>query len=159
MLMGRGHVERKPGHLAPFLLYPDGMSAPLIEAFMTRSPHTIGDEQTLATARHSMRESNIRHLPVLAGGKLVGILSDRDLDSIETLRDVDPKTLSVAQAMSQSVFSVSPQTPVRQVVREMIENKYGSAVIQDHGHVVGVFTTIDALHVLLDVLDEKSEKA
>lgn len=120
---------------------------------MTPAPHTIGLAQTLATAHRLMREANIRHLPVLEGGKLVGLLSERDLDFIETRRDVDPETVSVEQAMSQAVCSVGPKDTLRGVAQKMADNKYGSVVVQEHGHVLGVFTTVDALRALTTLLD------
>ena len=49
---------------------------------MSAGPHTIGREQSLAAAKQLMHKSHVRHLPVLHGGKLVGVLSERDLDVI-----------------------------------------------------------------------------
>ena len=79
------------------------MTEPTIDQFMTRAPHTIGYHQTLATAHRMMRELSIRHLPVLDGGKLVGILSQRDLHFIETLKDVDPDEVPVSEAECEFV--------------------------------------------------------
>jgi acetoin utilization protein AcuB len=50
-----------------------------VERFMTRSPLTIGQDQPLAAAHRMMREHRVRHLPVLDGGMLVGVVSQRDL--------------------------------------------------------------------------------
>ena len=119
-----------------------------IRHFMTSSPCTIGQEQSLERAHEMMREHGIRHLPVLAAGKLVGLVSQRDLHMIETLRDVDQQNTTVGEAMSQDVYCAEPSTSVFQVAREMAEHKYGSVVICDGGRVVGVFTTTDALQVL-----------
>jgi acetoin utilization protein AcuB len=123
-----------------------------VERYMTRSPHTIGQEQTLTHAHDVMRAHDVRHLPVLQGGKLVGLLSDRDLHLIETLRDVKPDEVLVEEAMTSVVFVVEPKAALGEVVLEMAEHKYGSAVVVDHGKVVGVFTAIDAMRVLGDVL-------
>src|SRR5690606_1318822 len=81
-----------------------------IERYMTQSPHTIGRDQTLAAAHRVMREHGIRHLPVLEGGKLVGIVSQRDLHLLETLDDVDPEQVEVSEAMTQDVYAVGPRT-------------------------------------------------
>jgi acetoin utilization protein AcuB len=126
-----------------------------IERFMTPSPHTIGDDQTLSVAHRIMREYGIRHLPVLMGGKLVGMLSQRDVYFIETLRDVDPDKVKVNEAMSQDLYAIGPRSSAREVAREMALHKYGAAVIVDHGRVVGVFTTSDALRALSELLDER----
>ncbi len=117
---------------------------PPIHKYMTTSPHTIGAEQTIATAAKVMSEHRIRHLPVLHGGKVVGMLSQRDVSIIETLKDVDPKVVTVEDAMSSSPYLTDAQTPVTEVAAAMAEHKYGSAIIMQSNHVVGVFTTVDA---------------
>jgi len=129
------------------------MTEPTIARFMTRAPHTIGQEQTLAAAHRMMRAHSIRHLPVLDGGKLVGILSQRDLHFIETLKDVDPEQVSVREAMSQDVFAVEPQASLESVAADMAKRKYGCAVVIDNTHVAGVFTTVDALEALHALLE------
>lgn len=128
------------------------MSAPTIRSYMTPSPHTIGKDQTLERASVVMRTHDIRHLPVLEGGKLLGILSNRDVYLIETLQDVDPAKVTVEEAMSAEPYAVAPDTPLADVVREMIAHKYGAAVVMQGREVVGIFTTIDALRALADRL-------
>ena len=125
---------------------------PHIDRYMTRSPFTIGSEQPLVQAHHLMREHGIRHLPVLHGGKLVGMVSDHDLHIIETLRDVDPEKVLIEEAMVPDVYTVPPSAPLDEVVREMAARKYGSAVIVDAGKVVGVFTTVDAMQAFAELL-------
>ena len=125
---------------------------PSIQKHMTSAPHAIGVDQPLSLAHELMRKHEIRHLPVLDGGVLVGVLSDRDLHLIETLHDVDPRKLEVEQAMSTSVYSVSPETPLDEVVTTMAEKKYGCAVVMQNNHVVGIFTTVDACRSLADLL-------
>lgn len=131
---------------------------PTVSKFMTTSPHTIGAEQTMSRAHKLMREHRIRHLPVLRGGALVGILSDRDLHLIETLRDVDPEKVLVEDAMTQTPFFVSPETALDSVVAEMAEHKYGCVVVMQNHHVVGIFTTVDACRALGDLLQTRLAK-
>jgi acetoin utilization protein AcuB len=128
-----------------------------VDKYMSPTPHTIGPTQSLDKAHAIMRAHNIRHLPVLDGGKLVGLVSDRDLKLVETLKDVDPKEVAVEEAMSQEPYTVAPLTRLDEVVREMARKKYGSAVVMDGAKVVGIFTAVDALDALawvLDLLDE-----
>jgi acetoin utilization protein AcuB len=133
------------------------MTTPKVYKYMTPSPHSIGREQTLAAARAIMRKNHIRHLPVLDGGVLVGLVSDRDLRFIESLRDVELAVVTVEEAMTPDPYFVSVDTPVKHVAAVMIDHKYGSAIVVDHGHVVGIFTTIDALCALLDLEKKAAE--
>jgi acetoin utilization protein AcuB len=119
---------------------------------MTRTPLLIGVEQSLTAAHEVMRSNGIRHLPVLHGGKLVGVVSQRDLHIVESLRDVSPDEVTVEEAMTQDVYAVPPRTPLREVVSEMAERKLGSAVVVEGTRIVGVFTTVDALDTLVGIL-------
>jgi acetoin utilization protein AcuB len=119
-----------------------------ISAYMSKTPHTIGSEQTLSTAHDLMRKYGIRHLPVLHANKPVGIVSLRDLHLVETLSDVDLEKVPVEEAMTTDLYVVGPDTPLSDVAAVMVERKVGSALVVDGKKVVGVFTTTDALRVL-----------
>ena len=131
---------------------------PTIQKYMTAAPHSIGSEQTIATASLMMNDYHIRHLPVLHGGRLLGILTDRDIKLIETFRDVDPTKVTVEEAMTEQPFSVSPDAPLDEVVETMAANKYGSAVIMQNHKVVGIFTTVDACEALAQLLRTRLAK-
>jgi acetoin utilization protein AcuB len=122
-----------------------------ISDFMTKSPQCIGVEQSIATAKSLMRKRRVRHLPVLHGGRLVGLLSLRDIHLVETFRDVDPEEVTVEEAMSAEVYEVPPGAPLVSAAREMAKRKLGSAVVVEHGKVVGMFTTVDALNALASI--------
>ncbi|HKY36724.1 MAG TPA: CBS domain-containing protein [Polyangiaceae bacterium] len=130
-------------------------SIPQIKKYMTTDIQTIGDEQPMAVAHRMMREQHIRHLPVLHQGKIVGIVTDRDLHLVETLQDVDPTKISVSEAMTPDPYVVAPNASLDEVVSTMATKKYGSAVVADHGHVVGIFTTVDACSAFADLLETR----
>ncbi|NOY89629.1 MAG: CBS domain-containing protein [Deltaproteobacteria bacterium] len=123
---------------------------------MSESPITIGSKQSMASAAKLMKEHSIRHLPVLRGGQLVGVVSDRDVKIVESFADVDPETVSVDEAVSQEAYAVAPSEDLGKVVRHMHDHKYGSAVVMEGKKVVGIFTTIDALSALADTLGAKA---
>ena len=127
-------------------------SIPLIQKYMTTSPHSIGIDQSLLVAHRMMHEHKIRHLPVLTAGRLVGMVTERDLGLIESLVGIDPNKVTVEEAMSTSVYSVNPETPLDEVVSEMSLHKYGSAVVMSNEKVVGIFTTVDVCHALSELL-------
>jgi acetoin utilization protein AcuB len=131
---------------------------PTIQKFMTTQPHSIGKEQTMAAAHVMMREYRIRHLPVLTGGKLVGVLSDRDLSLLETLKDVDPKEVLVEDAMTADPYAVEPDAPLDEVVSTMAEHKYGCAVVMQNNKLVGIFTTVDACRAFAEMLHGRLAK-
>lgn len=123
-----------------------------VDDYMSRSPHSIGQEQSLLVAHELMHKHAVRHLPVLHAGKLVGLLSMRDLHLVETLPDVDPAKVTVEEAMSDDPFAVPPGSDLAEVAEQMAENKYGSAVVMDGTRVVGVFTTVDGMRALAQLL-------
>jgi len=102
-----------------------------------------------------MVQHQVRHLPVLDSGRIVGQLSERDLFLVESVPNVNPTEVRVEEAMVQDVFTVGPETPVGEVVETMIERKLGSAVVCEGERVVGVFTTIDALQALHEALAQR----
>jgi acetoin utilization protein AcuB len=135
------------------------MSELTVERFMTHSPHTIGQEQPLSVAHQLMRQHGIRHLPVLHGGKLVGMLSQRDLHFIETLANVDQETVNVSEAMSTDTYVVGPRATLRKVAEEMADRRYGAVVVMDKEHVIGILTTVDGMRALSLVLSERRNES
>ena len=134
-------------------------TTPMIQESMTLVPKTIGSDLPISKAGAIMREHDVRHLPVLKEGKLVGIISDRDIKIAKSFPG--PGELSVEDVMTPDPFVVGPDAFLDEVAAVMIEHKYGCAVIQSPGgKVVGIFTTIDALRVLNNVLQKNySHKA
>ena len=119
---------------------------------MTRSVHTIGASMSLADAKRVMHKHHIRHLPVLEGAALVGILSDRDIEVITSLSEIDATCILVEDAMTQAPWTVTADTPLVEVAMHMAEKKMGSAVVLENDKVVGVFTTTDGMRVLAELL-------
>lgn len=128
------------------------MLMPPISRYMTRQPWTIERGATLTAAHQLMRTHLIRHLPVMDSGKLVGIVTERDLHLIETLRDADPDEIKVEDAMTEHVYSAAPGDEVAGVVEKMAELKIGSVIVTEGNRIEGIFTSIDALQVLSSVL-------
>lgn len=128
------------------------MNQTTVSEYMTASPHTIGQEQSLRRAHEMMREHSIRHLPVLHGGNLVGIVSLQDLDLTEALKGVDPDMTRVEEAMSFDPYIASADSSLQSVVEQMVSRGMGSAIIGQRSEVVGVFTAVDAMRALRDAL-------
>jgi len=133
-------------------------SIPKVQKYMTTAPISTDRQETIASAHQRMREHGIRHLPVVEGDRLVGIVSQGDLHLIETLPDVDAETVTVDDAMTPNPYTVSPDAALHEVVAEMAEHKYGSALVTQNGKVVGVFTTVDAMRALAELLQGRLSK-
>jgi acetoin utilization protein AcuB len=130
---------------------------PVVRQCMTSSPLTVAPGSSLAAARRTMLEHHVRHLPALASGRIVGLLSERDLLLVESLPGVIPASVLVEGAMVPDVFTVAPDAPIAEVIETMIDRKLGSAVVMDGEQVVGVFTTVDALIALHELLEQDGD--
>jgi acetoin utilization protein AcuB len=125
----------------------------LVQDYMTSSPHSIGVSLSLSDAANMMKAYKIRHLPVLDGRTLVGIVSDRDVQMVESMEGVDANEMPIEEAMSQAPYTVAPTTPLEVAARHMAKHKLGSAVVVDANQkVIGVFTVTDGMRALAEVL-------
>ena len=128
---------------------------PDISKFMTMVPKTIGFDQTLSKAEKVMNELKIRHLPVLDGGKLVGILSERDIKIVSSFKDVDPSKVTVEEAYTADPYITTPEAKLDEVVEMMASHKYGCVLVADNHKLVGIFTWIDALNAMKELLNKR----
>jgi acetoin utilization protein AcuB len=128
---------------------------PPVSKYMTTTPVSIDVDATLAEAATLMKKHSIRHLPVVSEGKLLGILTDRDVKFVETFWDVDPDLVTVYRTMTDDPYQVAPATPLDEVASAMAKERLGSAVIVEDGRVVGVFTTVDACRCLAELLEPR----
>lgn len=114
---------------------------------MSNAPAVISEDSSVAVAVALMKRLNIRHLPVLRKGKMIGIVSERDLGKRIFLRQ------KVSDLMITNPYRVKKGEKLSSVVAKMATKKYGCAVVEDkEGKVVGIFTTTDALHLLSNLL-------
>ncbi len=120
---------------------------------MRPCPVALTPRHTLAEAHGMMRAHKIRHLPVQNDGRLVGVVSQGDLRLLESLEPIDTHVVEVEAAMTAEPYAVGPGERLRDVVAEMWARRIGSALIVEHGAVVGIFTSVDALAVLQNLLD------
>ena len=125
-----------------------------VQDIMTRDPHTLEADDVLDLADDLMSMARIRHIPILASGKLVGIVSQRDLffsALVKTLglqqreqKDL-MKTIRARELMSQPVITISPGASVKEAARLMGENKIGCLPVVKGKQFVGIVTETDIL--------------
>lgn len=128
-------------------------SIPPISKYMTPMPHSIGPEQTIAFAKKTMQGLHVHHLPVRSGGKLVGIITERDINLLSGFRDKNLEHEFVKDAMTFDPYVVTLDCPLDEACSKMAENRIGSIlVVQENGTLVGIFTEVDAIRTLGELL-------
>jgi acetoin utilization protein AcuB len=134
----------------------------LVGERMTRNPVTIHEDAGIDDALHLMRERKVRRLPVVdASGRMTGIVSDKDLLhaapspatslSVYELHYLLSK-LTVKRVMSSPVITISPDTPVEEAARVMVDNRIGGLPVMDANGLVGIITETDVFKILLELL-------
>ncbi len=128
------------------------MSATMARAVMTRDVICLDGDDTLDAAWEMMQQFSIRHLPVLAGDQLVGVVSDRDVLLHATLRAQGAMVVpavAVRSAMTTVPLTCSPGSTVREVVDTMIAHRIDCLPVMDGPRtLVGMVTTTDLLMLL-----------
>jgi acetoin utilization protein AcuB len=121
---------------------------------MSSVAYSVGDDQTLAEVSLRMRDLDVRHMPVMRGSRLVGIISERDIAVHKATTNAHLDELKVADAMSREPYHVPSSTPLADVATQMGKHRYGAALIVDDGEIKGIFSTTDALFVLARLCGE-----
>jgi acetoin utilization protein AcuB len=108
---------------------------------MTPRPISVAPSDMLAAAEKTMTAGRFRALPVVEKGRLVGILSDRDL-----LRLIDHQgEITVKEAMTRLVVTVKPETSLEEAARLLVNHKIGALPVMQRGRVIGIITSTDIL--------------
>ena len=126
-----------------------------IDRYMSSVVVLIDPSQTLAEAMRRMRSHEVRHLPVVARGRVIGLLSQRDAYLVQSLAPgVDPTQILVSEAMTRDPYTVDPEQPIDVVAREMARRKIGSVLVTHNDVLLGLFTTTDALLALAAFVED-----
>lgn len=132
-----------------------------VSDWMIANPVTVSPETPLIEAEWSMSVEGVRHLPVVDGDRLIGILSDRDLReaipaqgttvSVLELNYLAAK-LTAADAMSAPVVTTGPDDAIEDAARLVLEHRIGCLPVVDGRTVLGILTTTDLLRAFVDRL-------
>lgn len=134
-----------------------------IEDRMTPDPVTIRSDQTIGEALVLMFEHDIRHLPVVSHGKVIGMISDRDIRQLLGKASIAAQhreeerrqlRLPVTEIMATHLYTVEKTTPIAEGVKLMVVHKIGAIpVIDSEKRVVGIFSELDALRYCLYLME------
>ena len=126
----------------------------VVREIMMGSPVTLRPEDTLDLANDVISLGRIRHIPVVDGGKLVGLLSERDLMGAATSRifglnqkskSALLKSIFIKEVMKKRVVTVTPDTPIKEAAHLMADKKIGCVPVIADDTVIGLVTTTDIL--------------
>jgi len=133
----------------------------LVGERMSKPVITIAPDMALPDALNLMKTERIRRAPVVKGGKLIGIVSDKDLLnaapspatslSIWEMNYLLSK-IKVSEVMTKNVMTVTEDTPIEQAARIMADNKIGGLPVMSNGTVVGIITETDLFKIFLELM-------
>jgi len=126
-----------------------------VSDWMTKKVFTIGPDDYLSDAITLMKEKAVKHLPVVKGGKIKGILSDRDIKeyspSKATTLDIYElhyilANTRIKELMKAKVITTAPDTPVEEAAMVMLDQDIGSLPVVDGGSLCGIISDKDIFH-------------
>ena len=132
----------------------------IVREIMMGSPVTLTPDDTLDLANDVISIGHIRHIPVVDQGKVVGLLSERDLIGAAARRIFGLKQKSrsallkcelVKNVMKKRVVTVAPDTRIKETARLMAEKKIGCVPVVSDGTLVGLVTTTNILRYLASI--------
>ncbi len=137
-----------------------------VQDFMTVTPQHVSHDASLLDAVLTFRRTGFRHLPVVDGDRVLGIISERDVQRLapsllskvsedEYNRVLQDTTLG--QVMTRNPLTVRPETLLREAATLFGQQKVGCLPVVQEGRLVGIITVIDMLNALLVLLEAKPE--
>jgi acetoin utilization protein AcuB len=134
-----------------------------VRELMTGAITAVDPDTPMLDARHLMVKERIRHLLVTEDGRLVGIVTDRDIRlnlpsqatslSVWEVNHLLTK-LMVGEVMTRSVITIGPDRPAREGAQLMLDHKIGALPVVDGGHPIGIVTETDMLRAFVRSADE-----
>jgi acetoin utilization protein AcuB len=127
----------------------------LVANRMSKNPVTGTPRDTLAEVEAKMNAGNFRHLPIVADGKLIGMISDHDIRQHQGhLKDT-----RVTGAMSDNPITVAPETTMEEAAEILLERKIGGLPVVEQDKLVGMITTTDILGAFVEIFGTSEENA
>jgi len=132
------------------------MNGGAVKDWMTREPAHVAEDASIGTALARMQSQDVRHLLVMEGDRLCGVLSVRDLRRLTSAMSPALLVAPVNRIMTDDPVTIAPDTPVAVAARVLLERKIGALPVRDGDEIVGIFTTADALEALLAITERAS---
>lgn len=131
-----------------------------VSSIMTAEVITLNHTDSLDTAERLFKSKNIRHIPVVSGEEIIGMLSYTDLLRIsfadaayeeeENVETIVYNMFTIEQVMAKNLVSVSSQTTIKEAAEILAKKEFHALPVVDEGKLVGILTTTDLINYLLD---------
>jgi CBS domain-containing protein len=119
------------------------MAKATVREAMSASPRSIESTETVGTAARTMASEDVGSLPVVEDGKLVGMVTDRDLVLHVLARDLDPSKVTVAEVASENPVVASPGESLDVALKRMAQEQVRRLPVVDDGELVGILAQAD----------------
>ena len=138
----------------------------LVRRKMKKDLITINKDERMTTARKIMKERNIRHLPVVDGKKLIGLVTNMDIRKAEAspatsleIRELHYllDKITAGEIMTRNVITISPDISIEEAATLIHDNKIGCLPVVEDGNLVGMITENDVMEILIDVMGMKEK--
>jgi len=128
---------------------------PVVGAVMTSFPYFVEPDDTATKMEQMMDQHGIRHLPVQEKGKVIGIVSERDLHHYvkRSSPQEEKGKIHARHIMVRDPYVVPFRTPLNEVVFEMSKRRIGSVLVQRQGKLAGILSAIDVCRILGEYLE------
>ena len=138
----------------------------LVRKKMKKDLVTVTKDERMTVAKKIMKEKNIRHLPVVEGKKLVGLLTNMDVRKAEAspatsleIRELHYllDKLTVGEIMTRNVITIPPDVSIEEAAILLHDNKIGCLPVVEDGNLVGIISENDIMEILIDVMGMKEK--
>jgi len=138
----------------------------LVRKKMHKDLVTVTKDERMTVAKKVMKEKNIRHLPVVDGKKLIGLVTNMDIRKAEAspatsleIRELHYllDKLTVGEIMTRNVITISPDISIEEATTLLHDNKIGCLPVVEDGNLVGIITENDVMEILIEVMGMKEK--
>lgn len=124
-----------------------------VEQFITTDPVIGYEDMGIDELQTLMQKHDIRHVPIVRGDKVVGIVSERDIRLVNGLSTTEKQQIQASDLMAPQPHMVAANTQLEDVARLMAERRIGSVIVNDEDDLLlGIFTATDALRALIEMI-------
>jgi len=138
----------------------------LVRKKMKKDLATVTKDERMTVAKKIMKDKNIRHLPVVDGKKLIGLVTNMDIRKAEAspatsleIRELHYllDKLTVGEIMTRNVITISPDVSIEEAAILLHDNKIGCLPVVEDGNLVGIISENDIMEILIDVMGMKEK--